>query len=71
MMDLLTLAKNVADRVEAEALRAEVPVAVCVIDVHGNVVLKHRMNGAPTFSIDISERKAERVNDFDTSGVVI
>ena len=66
MMDLLTLAKNVADRVEAEALRAEgLPVAVCVIvDVPGNVVLKHRMNGAPTFSIDISERKAERVNDF-------
>jgi uncharacterized protein GlcG (DUF336 family) len=58
MMDLLNLAKNVADRVEAEALRAEVPVAVCVIDVHGNVVLKHRMNGAPAFSIDISERKA-------------
>ncbi len=58
MMDLLSLAKNVADRVEAEALRAEVPVAVCVIDIHGNVVLKHRMNGAPAFSIDISERKA-------------
>ncbi len=57
-MDLLTLAKNVADRVEAEALRAEVPVAVCVIDVHGNVVLQHRMNGAPLFAIEISERKA-------------
>jgi uncharacterized protein GlcG (DUF336 family) len=57
-MDLLAFAKNVADRVEAESARANVPVAVCVIDVHGNVVLKHRMSGAPTFSIDISERKA-------------
>lgn len=57
-MDLLAIAKNVADHVEAEASRAEVPVAVCVIDIHGNVVLKHRMGGAPAFSIDLSERKA-------------
>jgi len=57
-MDLLLLAKNVADRVEAQSTRAKVPVAVCVIDVHGNVVLQHRMSGAPMFSIEISERKA-------------
>jgi uncharacterized protein GlcG (DUF336 family) len=57
-MDLLALAKNVADRVEAQSVRAKVPVAVTVIDIHGNMVLQHRMNGAPTFSIEISERKA-------------
>jgi uncharacterized protein GlcG (DUF336 family) len=57
-MDLLALAKNVADRVEAEATKTKVPVAVCVIDVHGNVVLTHRMNGAPVFSLEIAERKA-------------
>ena len=57
-MDLLAVAKRIADRVEAEASRAKVPVAVCVIDVHGNVVLHHRMNGAPAFSIELSERKA-------------
>jgi uncharacterized protein GlcG (DUF336 family) len=57
-MDLLAFAKNVADRVEAQSARAKVPVAVCIIDIHGNVVLKHRMSGAPAFSIDISERKA-------------
>jgi uncharacterized protein GlcG (DUF336 family) len=57
-MDLLALAKNIADRVEAQSARAKVPVAVCVIDVHGNIVLQHRMSGAPTFSIEISERKA-------------
>jgi uncharacterized protein GlcG (DUF336 family) len=57
-MDLLAFAKNVADRVEAEAARVNLPVAVCVIDIHGNIVLKHRMSGAPTFSIEISERKA-------------
>ena len=38
--------------------KAKVPVAVCVIDVHGNLVLQHRMNGAPVFALEISERKA-------------
>jgi uncharacterized protein GlcG (DUF336 family) len=57
-MDLLAFAKTIADRIEGEATRAKVPVAVWVIDIHGNVVLHHRMSGAPTFSIDLSERKA-------------
>jgi len=57
-MDLLTTAKALAERVEAEAARVKVPVAVCVIDVHGNLVLQHRMNGAPAFSLELSERKA-------------
>ena len=57
-MDLLAFAKNIADRVEAQSTRAQVPVAVCVIDIHGNVVLKHRMNGSPAFAIELSERKA-------------
>jgi uncharacterized protein GlcG (DUF336 family) len=57
-MDLLTTAKAAAERVEAEATKAKVPVAVCVIDVHGNLVLQHRMNGAPAFSLELSERKA-------------
>jgi uncharacterized protein GlcG (DUF336 family) len=57
-MDLLATAKTLADRVEAAALETNVPVAVCVMDAHGNVVLKHRMNGARTFAIELSERKA-------------
>ena len=57
-MDLLALAKTVADRAEAESTRVKVPVAVCVIDVHGNVVLTHRMAGAPAFAVEIAERKA-------------
>ena len=56
--DLLTTAKDVADRVEAESLRQSVPVAVTVIDIHGNVVLTHRMTGAPAFSLELAERKA-------------
>jgi uncharacterized protein GlcG (DUF336 family) len=57
-MDLLITAKEIADRVEAESLKQQVPVAVTVIDIHGNVVLVHRMPGAPVFSLEISERKA-------------
>jgi uncharacterized protein GlcG (DUF336 family) len=57
-MDLLTKAKTLAERVEAEATKAKVPVAVCIVDIHGNLVLQHRMNGAPAFSMLISERKA-------------
>jgi uncharacterized protein GlcG (DUF336 family) len=57
-MDLLSLAKDIADHVEAESTLAAVPVTVIVIDVHGNVVLQHRMNGALPFSMLISKRKA-------------
>src|SRR3954469_18331152 len=57
-MDLLTIAKNIADRVEAESVTQNVPVAVTVIDTHGNVVLTHRMTGAPVFSLELAERKA-------------
>jgi uncharacterized protein GlcG (DUF336 family) len=57
-MDLLTIAKNIADRVEAASVEQHVPVALTVIDVHGNVVLTHRMTGAPAFSLELAERKA-------------
>jgi uncharacterized protein GlcG (DUF336 family) len=57
-MDLLALAKSAADRAEAESAKMKVPVAVVVTDVHGNVVLTHRMAGAPAFAVEIAERKA-------------
>jgi uncharacterized protein GlcG (DUF336 family) len=57
-MNLLKIAKTIADRAEAESLKQGVPVAICVIDVHGNVVLTHRMTGAPVFSLELAERKA-------------
>jgi uncharacterized protein GlcG (DUF336 family) len=57
-MDLLTIAKKIADRVEDESVKQNVPVAVTVIDIHGNVVLTHRMTGAPAFSLELAERKA-------------
>lgn len=57
-MDLLATAKALAERVADEALKAKVPVAVCIVDIHGNTVLQHRMNGAPLFALELSERKA-------------
>ena len=57
-MDLLDFAKTLATRVETAAIEAKAPVAVTVMDPHGNVVLKHRMSGASAFSIELSERKA-------------
>jgi uncharacterized protein GlcG (DUF336 family)/catechol 2,3-dioxygenase-like lactoylglutathione lyase family enzyme len=57
-MDLLAYAKNISSRIEAQATRVNVPVAVSIIDIHGNIILKHRMNGAPVFAADLSERKA-------------
>ena len=57
-MDLLMAAKSLADRVEDEAAKAHVPVSVAIVDIHGNLVLQHRMNDAPAFSMEISERKA-------------
>jgi uncharacterized protein GlcG (DUF336 family) len=57
-MDLLKTARALAERVEAQATQAKIPVSVSVMDIHGNLILKHRMNGAPAFSLEISERKA-------------
>jgi uncharacterized protein GlcG (DUF336 family) len=56
--DLLTIAKEIADRAEVESVKQSVPIAVTVIDTHGNVVLTHRMTGAPAFSLELAERKA-------------
>src|SRR6201982_1007660 len=56
--DLLTIAKEIADRAEAESTKQNVPVAVTVIDTHGNAVLTHRIAGAPAFSLELAERKA-------------
>jgi len=57
-MDLLTYAKNIAGLIEAQSAQAGVPVAVSIIDIHGNIILKYRMDGAPVFAVDLSERKA-------------
>jgi uncharacterized protein GlcG (DUF336 family)/catechol 2,3-dioxygenase-like lactoylglutathione lyase family enzyme len=57
-MDLLAYAKSIAERIETQSAQAGVPVAISIIDIHGNIILKHRMNGARVFAADLSERKA-------------
>jgi uncharacterized protein GlcG (DUF336 family) len=57
-MDLLELSKNLSSLIEDESRRIGVPVTVSVVDIHGNLVLKQRMQGAPVLSLEMSERKA-------------
>jgi uncharacterized protein GlcG (DUF336 family) len=57
-MNLLETSKRLAELVEEEARRMNVPVTISVVDIHGNIVLKQRMTGAPLISIEMSERKA-------------
>jgi uncharacterized protein GlcG (DUF336 family) len=57
-MDLLELSKNLSTLIEDESRRIGVPVTVSVVDIHGNLVLKQRMPGAPVLSLEMSERKA-------------
>jgi hypothetical protein len=40
IVDLLAFARGIAERVEAEASRTGVPVAVCMVDFHGNLILE-------------------------------
>ena len=58
MTDLLTTAKKLAGLVEERAEAMNVPITLSVLDVHGNLVLKERMPGAPLISLEMSERKA-------------
>jgi uncharacterized protein GlcG (DUF336 family) len=57
-MITLKVAQKLAGLVEEEAGRIGVPVTLCVIDVHGNIVLKQRMDGAKLISLEMAERKA-------------
>jgi uncharacterized protein GlcG (DUF336 family) len=57
-MNLLETSKRLAELVEEEARRMNIPVTISVVDIHGNIVLKQRMTGAPLISIEMSERKA-------------
>jgi uncharacterized protein GlcG (DUF336 family) len=57
-MNVLEISKRLAEFVEEEARRINVPVTISVVDIHGNIILKQRMTGSPLLSIEMSERKA-------------
>ena len=58
MSNLFETAKRLAQLVEDQSLEMQVPITISVVDTHGNLVLKHRMSGAPLISVEMSERKA-------------
>lgn len=55
---LFQAAKEFAELVEKRAASLAVPVSISVVDEHGNLVLKERMQDAPVISLEMSERKA-------------
>lgn len=60
-MDLLTPAIALAKLAAEEACRLNVKLTFCVTDLHGNVILKHRMTGSNLISLEMAERKAYAV----------
>jgi uncharacterized protein GlcG (DUF336 family) len=57
-MNLLQSAIKLAQLAVREAEHIKVPMTICVLDMHGNVVLKHRMDGSILVAIEMAERKA-------------
>ncbi|QFI68744.1 GlcG/HbpS family heme-binding protein [Sinorhizobium alkalisoli] len=57
-MKLIQLAKQLAAAAESAAEANNLSVTTCIVDQHGNVVMKQRMDGAILISIEMSERKA-------------
>lgn len=58
MTMLFKTAKTLAGLVEDRATQLRVPITIAVVDIHGNLVLKHRMPDAPLISLEMAERKA-------------
>jgi uncharacterized protein GlcG (DUF336 family) len=58
MTDILATSQKLARLIEERADTMEVPITLSIVDVHGNIVLKERMPGAPLISVEMSERKA-------------
>jgi glc operon protein GlcG len=63
----LELAKKIAAKVEAEALRNHWKVAVAVVDDGGNLLLLHKMDGVQLGSIDVAMQKAVTALKFKRS----
>lgn len=55
---LLQSAITLSRLAEEEATHSKLALTFCVVDLHGNVVLKHRMDGSMLIAIEMAERKA-------------
>jgi uncharacterized protein GlcG (DUF336 family) len=58
-------ARSIAAVAEKAAQEAGVSIVVSIVDVHGNPVLLHRMDGAPLHSLDMAFRKAYTAASFN------
>lgn len=59
--------KDIATTAEEAATKKGINVVVSVVDIHGNPVLLHRMDGASLHSLDIAFRKAYTAASFDVA----
>lgn len=57
--------QRIAEAAETAAEKLGVRAVVSVVDVHGNPVLLHRMDGAPLHSLEMAFRKAYTAASFD------
>lgn len=60
-------AHKIAVAAERAAAEAGVSVVVSIVDIHGNPVLMHRMDGAPLHSLDMAFRKAYTAASFNVA----
>jgi uncharacterized protein GlcG (DUF336 family) len=58
MNELLSIARRLSRNITDEAAARGLAVVTSVVDVHGNLVLKERMDGSLLIAIEMSERKA-------------
>ena len=56
---------RIAAIAEEAAERLAIRIVVSVVDIHGNSVLLHRMDGAPLHSLDMAFRKAYTAASFN------
>jgi uncharacterized protein GlcG (DUF336 family) len=50
--------KFLSDVLEEVATERSIPICITIVDVHGSIVLLHRMPGSPILALEMSERKA-------------
>ncbi|GAB3534298.1 heme-binding protein [Arthrobacter tecti] len=68
---MINEAKDIAAAAEEAAIATGIRVVVSVVDVHGNPVLLHRMDGAPLHSLEMAFRKAYTAASFAVETVTL
>ncbi|WP_375448183.1 heme-binding protein [uncultured Fibrella sp.] len=64
MIELASIARQLVDESLREAVKQNLPVAVCVVDTGGHLVMHHRMSGVSYMANDVVRRKAVTACNF-------